>query len=758
MSDNVELIWTVAELGGLFEKSSSLDDFLQQVTERIARHMQAEVCSIYLLDPETNELVMRANTGLNPSARGQIHLHLGEGLTGLALRELRAINVPRASRHPFYKFFPDSREDLFESFLAVPVARGLERLGVLVLQKREGDEFAQKDVLALRVVAAQMAQTIENAKMLIRLHGDEEQAVRPERGEEVAEALRFLKGKPACGGIAIGKAAVLDAAGLESFLEDMPQKAEQTRDDFFAALKKTETQIEALQTEIEERLDDVAASIFSAHLLILRDEAFCGAIEKAIDSGLPVRDAVVKVAGDYIELFGKSPNPRFREKVHDIKDLGHRLLHNLMSPEDEQAADYSGHIIIASEIMPSEVLRAAAQHAEGIILLSGGVSAHVSILARSMELPMIVPDEPRLLDVEEGTEVVMDADQGTIYVEPGEEVRQHYIELIGARRQAEESLEVRPETVTADGVRVHLLANINLLSELHGALRMKAEGIGLYRSEFPFLIRDDFPLEEEQLRIYRKIVAQMEGREVTFRTLDIGGDKMLSYYSHVSENNPFLGLRAIRFSFQNPGIFKEQLRAMLRAAEGADLRIMFPMVASVDDFTDAREVVHECLHDLQSEGTACNPAVRLGAMIELPSAVEVVDELAQQVDFMSIGTNDLIQYLLAVDRTNEHVAGYYIAHHPAVLRAIARVADAARRHKTDLSVCGEMAMDPRLIPFLLGLGVRKLSLNVRAIPGVQQVVSGLTMPQAEAEAAELLQMGRIREVDAFLEQRHAVSV
>jgi phosphotransferase system enzyme I (PtsP) len=309
---------------------------------------------------------------------------------------------------------------------------------------------------------------------------------------------------------------------------------------------------------------------------------------------------------------------------------------------------------------------------------------------------------------------------------------------------------MKDETFTADGTRIRLLANIYLLSDLKLADQFKVEGVGLYRSEFPFIIRNDFPSEEEQYRVYSRIIESMGEREVTFRALDIGGDKLLSYQDEVEEANPFLGLRGIRFLLRNRDVFSEQLRAMLRAGVGGNSRIMFPLISSVDEFIEARELVRECMKELDSRGEEYNSDTKLGVMVELPSAVTLVEDLAHEVDFMSVGTNDLIQYMLAVDRTNEMVSKLYLSHHPAILRAVERVAAVALGHRKDVSICGDIARDPKMIPFLLGVGITKLSMAPRQIMEIQQAVEAVSMEKAVYTARRMLACSRISEVEELL--------
>lgn len=738
--DNVGLICDIGELAGLFERSPHLEDFLQTAVSIVAYHMRAAVCSIYLHNEAEQELVLTANQGLNPEAVGRVRLKPGEGLVGEAFEEQRPIREGRASKNPRFKYVPGTDEERYQALLAVPIVRGLSRVGVLVVQDPVADYFDENDTKALETIAAQLAATIENAKLLMSLRRET-----PE-GAAAAElaGLRWLKGAPASGGSAQGSAVVMGV------FEELRQPGRFSIEDFRRSLERTESQLAELQRAMEERLADVASMIFSAHLLMVKDTEFSGQMIKLIKAGLAPQAAIAKVVGDYCRLFSASPSARLREKVQDVKDLGRRLIQNLRwGPESDP--DYRGHILIAAELMASDIVKVAAQRAEGLVLVGGGVTAHVSILARSLGLPVVVVEDARLLRLPAGRPMLIDGDQGTVFIDPSEDLVRKYQELAAVRREAERYAAQGPaEAVTRDGERVNVYANINLLSEIAVARKMNAGGIGLYRSEIPFLVRNDFPAEEEQYRIYRTILDGMDGRPVVLRTLDIGGDKLLSNFNWVHEANPSLGLRAIRFSLRNKPTFRHQLRALLRAGAGAELRIMFPLVSSVDDFAEAREVVFECIRELGEEGIAHNGCPKIGAMVELPSAVEVADELAAEADFLSIGSNDLVQYILGVDRTNEHVADLYVSHHPAVLRAMKRVADAARAHVRPLSLCGEMAADPKMLPFLLGIGIRTLSVEVRQIPALHKAIGAIRIADAVPRAAALLRMSRVRDIEAAL--------
>jgi phosphotransferase system enzyme I (PtsP) len=454
----------------------------------------------------------------------------------------------------------------------------------------------------------------------------------------------------------------------------------------------------------------------------------------------------------YVDLFSHSANLSLREKTHDVRDLGLRLLSNLMMRTSE-SVDYHGRILIAGDLLPSDILKLSAQRAEGVVLIGGGVTAHISVLARSLRMPLVIVNEALLTEEEKakGPLMILDADQGNVLINPLADVVRQYQAMIEARRgSALADVNVRPTTTTRDGQRIRLMANINLLSEIPTAQRMKAEGIGLYRSEFPFIVRKDIPTEEEQFRIYRKVLESMPEHEVVLRTLDIGGDKILSYFPLGAEANPFLGLRALRFSLRNKEIFMQQLRAMLRAGASRSLSVMFPLVSSVDDFEEAREVVYACVRALKEERVPCNETPRLGVMIEVPSAVELAVDLAQAADFLCIGSNDLIQYMLAVDRTNQNIADFYTPYHPAVLRAIKRVAEAGAASGKPVSLCGDMATDEQLVPFLMGVGIHTFSMDSQNIPRLQQLIASTSLADTRRLATDILQLGSVKTVSARL--------
>ncbi len=738
--DHSRLICDIGEISGLFVDSASLDIFLQRIVQMISRHMNSEVCSVYLYYEESDELVLKATKGLHADSIGRVRMKLGEGLTGLALKELRPICEKNASRHPHYKWFSHIGEEQYESFLAVPIQRGNTRIGVIVIQNTMKNYFGPADVRVLRAITSQLANTIETAKILMTLH----EQPKKDPGVVLQEEIRFIKGRAAAKGFACGEAVIFERGHLLKLINRENFKKKYSLDEFEEALALTEEQLEACQSEIEEKLSDVASLIFTAQILMLKDRGFIQPMVDLIKDGMNPPKAILHVVTRYVEKFRKMPQRVLREKANDVEDIGRRIIENLTGLGRDDGRHHE-RIVIAREMLPSDILKLSSSRIKGVVLLSGGVTSHLAILARSLDIPLVIVDYPRLLRLPSGARLLIDGELGNIYISPSEEILRSFQD---AQKTKGQMTEVRSEekvvTRTRDGRSVKILANINLLSDLKTAGSLRAEGIGLYRSEFPFIVRPDFPSEEEQFVIYKKLVEGMPGDELVFRTLDIGGDKVLSYFANDREENPFLGMRSIRFSLRHKEIFVQQIRAVLRAGAGAPLRIMFPMISSLDEFVEARDVVEECVKQLKKEGVPHNGRPDVGMMVELPAVMEIIGELAREADFFSIGTNDFIQYMLAVDRTNEKVADFYLPHHPAVLRTLKKVADAARTHGVDVSVCGEMAHQARFLPYLLGIGIRKLSLDPRYIESIRAAVTHIEMREAEKTTEELLRQSWVR--------------
>ena len=752
--DNVALMCDIGELVGLFDFEAGLDAFLAKAVSTVAWHMRAAVCSIFLYESDTQELVLRANQGLNPELVGRLRLKIGEGVTGMTLKEMRPICEARATDNPHYKHIPGSHEERFVSFLAVPILRKMNPVGVIAVQDPQWNYFTPNDVQALQVISSQLAGVIENAHLLLKIRGTEQEApaaASAASDTDFGPGTHCVRGQGASNVVGMGLSTRI---GQYLFHEKEGASCPLglTEADFDRALTLTERQLLDLQRRLEDKIHDAASMIFGAHVLMLKDDAFSGEIRAKIRAGKNPWIAILDEVRRYADLFSHSPNPSLREKVLDVEDLGHRLLHNLSAPALESTSpDYTGQIIIAEELLPSDILKLSAEGAAGLVLLEGGQHSHVAILAKALQIPLVIASDRRLLNLPEKTPLLLDAKDGQIVVRPGPEAIQTMKDIIRSLAESERLAgQVKPDTRTKDGTEIQLLANLNLVSELDVAMHVKAKGIGLYRTEFPFIVRSTFPTEEEQYQGYKRVLEKMEGRPVVFRTLDIGGDKALSYFPVEHGNNPFLGLRALRFSLRNPAIFKQQLRALLRVAHGnPQAKMMFPMVASLDEFEAARNLARGCQQELQQEGVPCRMP-ELGVMIELPSAVMMAHELAAAADFLSIGSNDLIQYLLAVDRTNDEVAAWFTPWHPAVLRALDWIMRAVEKARKPISLCGNLGSDPQMLPFLLGIGLRSLSMDSMAIPSVQRRIEQIDLDVARGQARQMLALGHIEEVAEFL--------
>ncbi len=747
--DHTKLICDVGEITGLFHDAPSMEEFLQKITTMVTRHMECEVCSIYLYYADQHELVLKATKGLNPDSINKVRMKVGEGLTGMALKEKRPICEGQAKNNPNFRFFPGIGEEKFESFLAVPILRGSVEIGVMVIQSQKKDYFSSEDIQVFRAITTQLAATIETARLLITLNDKKEKLPTP-----VPEDLKFIQGRSGSDGVAFSTTTILNESLLDMQHFIAAGERQYNEADLHKALAVTERQLEELQVKLESTLLDMPALIFTAQILMLKDKGFTDSVFSLVRGGINPPLAVIEVVSDYVSKFSKIQDAYLREKIYDIKDVGRRLLENLTGHERANN-DYQDKIVIAKELFPSDALKLFSQKIKGIILLSGGGTSHVAILARSLNIPLVVTNEMSLLYLSPTTEVLLDADIGNIYINPDPLVKAKIFQREELNRNIGGlKVLVQEHPRTSDGVAVKLMANINLLGDLKAANEFKADGIGLYRTEFPFMIRSNFPSEEEQYLIYRRLVEGMPGKEITIRTLDIGGDKSLSYADPVKEENPFLGMRSIRLSLKHTDVFISQLRAILRSGAGRHIRILFPMISSMDEFLQAKSIVQECIHQLSNERKEFNKAPPMGIMVELPSMVEIIDEMAQEADFFSIGTNDLVQYMLAVDRTNDRVASMYLPHHPSVLRALKKIVDAGLKHGKEVSICGDMANDPKYLSLLLGLGIRCFSMDSRYLPRMHERLRNLSIRECEKLTKEVLAQSQISRITQILDGLH----
>lgn len=522
-------------------------------------------------------------------------------------------------------------------------------------------------------------------------------------------------------GIAIGRAFVLphwewELPDHRIDVADLAKEFER----LYEGVRRSKSEIEKLKMELNEAVGVQESSIFDAHIAILDDPVFLNEIQSIIQRQFKAAEAAVKEAIDhFVTMFDLLDDEYMKERAVDIRDVGNRLLKHLMGAPELTVPDQSQpFILVVRELTPSLLIHLKPEQLLGIVTMVGSPSSHAAIMARALNIPLVMGVEGKLeKPIMTGDMLVMDGSAGHLLVDPPAALVQEY--QVRRQRQQEHLARLRAlvhlPAVTQDGIRVHLQANISSSLELQNSLDCGAEGVGLFRTEFLYMDRGHFPTEEEQFEVYRAAAERMGDKPLVIRTLDIGGDKMLDYHNFPEEDNPFLGYRAIRFSLDRKDLFKVQLRAILRAAAYGNVRLMYPLITSVEEVREANVVLQEAKRELAEAGVAHRADVPVGIMIEVPAAVAIADLLAKEVSFFSIGTNDLIQFTLAVDRMNDRISHLYEPFHPAVIRQLVTVTEAARKENISVSVCGEMAGNPLALPIWLALGIRELSMAPKAI-------------------------------------------
>jgi phosphotransferase system, enzyme I, PtsP len=708
--------------------AEDFDEALSIIVTRVKGALDIDVCSIYLKSPRSGRLVLMASEGLRKESVGQVEMDISEGLVGLVASRAEPINLENASEHPRYRYFPETGEERFLSFLGVPIIQQRKLLGVLVVQHHEARRFDDEHVSFLVTLAAQLAGAITHAEFT-----DEIASETPLVSHVNVEAT----GVPGAPGVAIGRAVVAyRLADLDSIPDREARGIEQELARFAIAVNSTREEIEGLKARTEALLPAEERALFDAYLLLLGD-SLVHRTEARIRAGQWAPGALRDTVRDSVRVFEDMEDAYLRERGADIRDLGRRVLSHLLPAEGGDGDFPEGGILVGEDLTASHLAEVPIERLGAIVSAKGTGSSHIAILARALSVPAVMGVSDLPVSRLEDREILVDGYRGRLYVNPTPELRAEFMRLVQEERELEEGLRTLAlePAATRDGRPVPVMANSGLLADIRPSLQSGAEGVGLYRTEVPFMIRDRFPGEEDQVEIYRQILASFDPMPVTLRTLDVGGDKALPYFP-VREDNPFLGWRGIRITLDHPEIFLTQLRAMLKASvEHRNLQILFPMISTLEELKESLILVNRAREELLDEGLQV-PMPKVGVMIEVPAAVYLVETLARRVDFLSIGTNDLVQYLLAVDRNNARVANLYDTLHPACVRALELIADGARRAGKPVSVCGEMAADPAAIILLVGMGMDSLSVSVSAIPRVKWVIRSFSTDRAEALLAQ----------------------
>jgi phosphotransferase system enzyme I (PtsP) len=714
------------------------------IVRRVKETMQTDVCSIYLLNPASRTLVLSATDGLNPAVVGKVQLGSEEGLVGLVVTRSEPVNVRDAACHPSYKLVPQCDEEPYHGFLGVPVMQRGETLGVIVVQQTYARRYRDADVAFLVTLAALLAGVIALARAagVIGLFS-------PGQGEH-EHYVDAIAGAP---GVAIGTGVVAySPAMLDSVPDRVPEDARVEETALRAAVAEVVSELRQLHTEFGDSLQPEDRILFEALAMIASSDMLVETTVERIHAGNWAPGALRETISVYVKQFAAMEDPYLRERARDIQDIGRRILAHLQQSEHEQRDYPARTILVAQDLGPIDLARVPVQRLAGVIAGHGSALSHVAILARAMGIPAIVGAADAIpVNQLDTRELVLDGYRGRLYVNPGDELVQEYSRLMREERALSRELAHLKSlpAETPDGIRVALYTNAGILADLGHSHTVGAEGIGLYRTELQFMLHEQFPGEEEQRAVYRQVLDAFAPRPVTLRTLDIGSDKTLPYFP-VEERNPALGWRGIRFALDNPVIFITQLRAMIRASAGLEnLRILIPMVSSVEEAEEAVHVVRRTWEEVVSEGVAV-PLPPCGLMIEVPSAVYQASTLARYADFLSVGTNDLTQYMLAVDRGNERVAARFESLHPAVIHALHYVMEAGRRQNIPVSVCGQAAGDPAMAILLLGMGINSLSMSASDLPRIKSVIRTITLEKAESVLGDVLQMEKAAPIRELL--------
>jgi phosphotransferase system enzyme I (PtsP) len=701
----------------------SAQERLDKVVVLIAANMVAEVCSVYVLRVD-GTLELYATEGLKKEAVHKTVLKADEGLVGLVASEANPINLSEAQAHPAFSYRPETGEEVYHSFLGVPILRAGNTLGVLVVQNRARRTYTEEEEEALQTTAMVLAEMIASGEL---------SALARPGAEPAARHTLHLVGTSLSDGIALGHVVLHEPRVVITNV---------IADDVQRELKRLDAAIGTLRADLDRLVEhrDVAdggehREVLEAYRMFGYDQGWLHKMREAVMTGLTAEAGVERVQSDTRARMLRASDHYLRDRLHDLDDLANRLMRVLMgqdhAPSKERLPENA--IVVARSMGPAALLDYDRKRLRGLVLEEGGPTSHVAIVARALGIPAVGDIENATGLVEPGDAVIVDGSTGHLHMRPPSDIESAYGERVRlrARRQAQyQSLRDKP-CVTKDGCQITLMINAGLAIDLPHIEHTGAAGVGLFRTELQFMVADSFPRTNEQLALYRSVLDAAGKKPVTFRTLDIGGDKVLPYMRNVEEENPALGWRAIRLGLDRPGLLRSQLRALLRASGGRELRLMFPMIAMVEEFDKAKSLVEIELTHLRRHGHPLPERVEIGTMLEVPSLLFQLDELLERVDFLSVGSNDLMQFLYAADRGNVRVSERFDPLSAPVLRALKDVADRAKKHGKPVALCGELASQPIGALALAILGYRSLSLSPSAVGPVKALLLDLNCKKGE---------------------------
>ncbi len=708
---------------------------LDKIAEQIATNLVAEVCSVYVLRDD-NVLELAATVGLKREAVHQTSLKVGEGLVGLIASEARCLNLPNAQSHPAFAYKPETGEEMFNAFLGVPILRAGRILGVLDVQNKAHRTYQEDEVEILQTTAMIIAEMIAA--------GGLEPLLKPGSSLDVKRPMK-MDGVGLGEGVGLGHVVLHEPRLVVSALiaDDVPREAMRLE----SAIEKLRISVDDLLSRSE--LDQIGEhrDVLEAYRMFAYDRGWVRKMEEAVKNGLTAEAAVEKVQSDTRARMLRQTDPYLRERLHDFDALANRLIRELMGrPHGPVSGELpKDAVIVARNMGAADLFDYDRDRIKGLVLEEGAPTSHISIVARSLSIPMVgqIPGVVSL--VETGDSIIVDGELGTVHLRPAPDVESAFAEKVRfrARKQAQyRRLKSRPP-ITKDGHHVQLLLNSGLFLDLPHLEESGASGIGLFRTELQFMVATSFPRIGEQEALYRKVLESAGGKPVTFRSLDIGGDKVLPYaQSFEEEENPAMGWRAIRIGLDRPGLLRIQVRALLKAAAGRELRLMFPMVAEVSEFERAQALVEREKSFLKRLGYELPETIKLGVMIEVPSLLFQLDELFGKVHFASVGSNDLFQFAFASDRGNTRLAGRYDPMSLPFLRMLKLIQDKATEHHVPLTLCGELSGRPLEAMVLTALGYRSLSMSSSSVGPVKTMLLELDVGKLRARLLPRLESGR----------------
>lgn len=694
----------------------SLDETLSIIVRRVRRAMKTHVCSVYLLDNEQQRYVLMDSVGLKKESIKQVSLDADQGLVGYVGQREEPVNLEDATTHPNYVYLAETGEEKFHSFLGVPIIHQRRILGVIVVQDQGTRRFDEGEEAFLVTVSAQLAGLLAHS-LATGVSSLKESYQGSIHGS-------CFKGVSGTSGIAVGTAVViLPLANLDTVPDRVADDIALETEQFRNALASVRNDIHEVNRRLAQRLSEEERALFEAYQKMLDDSALGQEVIAKIEEGNWAQGALCQVVTRHARFFELSGDDYLKDRATDIRDLGRRVLAYLQKKDHSRETFPNQTILVSEEVTPAMLGEVPKEQLAGLVSVQGSSNSHVAILARAMGIPAVMGtiDLPALsLD---GQQLIVDGYQGVVFNTPSDELLIQYGQLIQAEEELQKGLEhvAGLPSETLDGYQMPLMVNTGLAQDITHSLNHGAAGVGLYRTEVPFMISERFPSEGEQQLVYREQLEAFFPQPVIMRTLDIGGDKALPYFP-INEANPFLGWRGIRVTLDHPEVFLVQVRAMLRASEGLDnLQIMLPMVSHIPEVTEAIALIERAFQELCQEGVQIQrPAI--GVMIEVPGAIYQVSQIARYVDFLSVGSNDLTQYLLAVDRNNPRVADLYSSLHPSVLHALYTIAGQVKHSDCKLSLCGELAGDPRGAILLMAMGYDSLSMNAVNLPRVKSAI------------------------------------